>query len=331
MAGLPVVGHRAIGLEHRIGREKSRRLDVDDEAAFGLMGGDVTRQHDADLVGEDLVAFIVDHAAAVAVAVEAEADIGARLEHLVADRVQHLHVFGIGIVARKTVVELGVERDDLAADALQHLRRECSGCSVAASRHHAQFPADARVPCEIIQVAFPKAVDEAVAAAVRQIEVAGKHDLLEGRHLVRAECERALAAHLDARPAILVVRGGDHGDGRDVERELGEIGHRRQREADVVDPRAGRHQPGSERQLDRHRVASEIVSGDDVRADAAPPDQRRQAHSQRLDTHQVQFRRLFGARMAEPPACVILAKTRRPDDGAGLEFEAVRAGFADRC
>ena len=38
--------------------------------------GEVAGEHDADLVGEDLVALIVDDAAAVAVAVEAEADVG---------------------------------------------------------------------------------------------------------------------------------------------------------------------------------------------------------------------------------------------------------------
>ena len=41
--------------------------------------GEVAGQHDADLVGEDLLALVVDHAAAVAVAVEAEADVGAAL------------------------------------------------------------------------------------------------------------------------------------------------------------------------------------------------------------------------------------------------------------
>ena len=40
---------------------------------------EIARQHDADLVGEDLLALVVDDAAAVAVAVEAEPDIGAGL------------------------------------------------------------------------------------------------------------------------------------------------------------------------------------------------------------------------------------------------------------
>ena len=74
MAGLPVVGGRPLLLQHRIGHEQAGRFDVDDEPGIVVHGGDVARQHDADLVGEDLVALIVDDAAAVAIAVEAKAD-----------------------------------------------------------------------------------------------------------------------------------------------------------------------------------------------------------------------------------------------------------------
>jgi hypothetical protein len=37
---------------------------------------------------------------------------------------QHVHVFGIGIVARESEIELGIERDHVGADAPQRLRRE---------------------------------------------------------------------------------------------------------------------------------------------------------------------------------------------------------------
>ena len=46
--------------------------------------------------------------------------------------VQHLHVFGVRIVAREGVVEIAVERHHLAAERLQHLRREGAGRAVAA-------------------------------------------------------------------------------------------------------------------------------------------------------------------------------------------------------
>ncbi len=97
--------------------------------AFLMPGRDIARQHDADGVGEDLVALVVDDAAAVAVAVEAEADVGLVLHHRFRDGVQHLHVFGVRIVAREGVVELGVERHHLAADGFENLaarrRRPC--------------------------------------------------------------------------------------------------------------------------------------------------------------------------------------------------------------
>jgi hypothetical protein len=80
MAGLPVVGVGAVRLEHRIGHEQAGRLHVDDEGARCVERRHVAREHDADLVGEDLLAGVVDHAAAVAVAVEAEPDIGACAE-----------------------------------------------------------------------------------------------------------------------------------------------------------------------------------------------------------------------------------------------------------
>ena len=60
------------------------------------------------------------------------ADVGLVREHRVAHGVQHLHVFGVGIVVREGVIELAVERDDLAADRFQHLRRERAGGAVAA-------------------------------------------------------------------------------------------------------------------------------------------------------------------------------------------------------
>ncbi len=84
----------------------------------------VARQHHADLVGEDLLAMIVDDAASVAVAVEAEPHVGAARAHGVGHGVQHVHVFGVGIVARKGEVELRVERHHLAAERLQHAGRE---------------------------------------------------------------------------------------------------------------------------------------------------------------------------------------------------------------
>ena len=144
MAGLPVVGLDAVGFEHRIGEEQAGRFHVDHEGRVLVQARHVARQHDADFVGEDLLAFVVDHAAAVAVAVEAERDVGLVDQHRVAHGVQHLHVFGVGIVAREGVVELAVERHHLAADRLQDVRREGAGGAVAAGGDDLQLALDLR-------------------------------------------------------------------------------------------------------------------------------------------------------------------------------------------
>src|SRR2546423_1018494 len=88
-----------------------------------------------DMVGDDLVALVVAHAAAVAVAVEAERHVRLVLDHGVAHGVQHLHVFGVGIVVRERVIELAVKRHDLAADRLEHARREGARGAVAAAAY----------------------------------------------------------------------------------------------------------------------------------------------------------------------------------------------------
>ncbi len=54
--------------------------------------------------------------------------------HRIGDGVQHLHVLGVRVVARKGIVELAVERHHLAADRLQHLRGEGAGRAVAGGR-----------------------------------------------------------------------------------------------------------------------------------------------------------------------------------------------------
>ena len=97
-----------------------------------MQRGNVAREHHADLVGKDLLALVVDHAAAVAVAVETETHRGPAAQHLVAHRVQHLQVFGIGIVAREGMVELDVERHDVDAHALEDDRCESACRAVAA-------------------------------------------------------------------------------------------------------------------------------------------------------------------------------------------------------
>ena len=116
MAGLPEVDRDAIGAKRGIGREQSGRLDVDDEGRPFMQRREVAGEHDADLVGENLLALVVDHAASVAVAVEAEREVGLALLHRGRHRMQHPHVLGVRIVTREGEVELAVEGNDFGAE-----------------------------------------------------------------------------------------------------------------------------------------------------------------------------------------------------------------------
>jgi hypothetical protein len=82
-------------------------------------------------------------------------------------------------------------------------------------------------------------------------DAAIKHTPFQGAHVVRREGKRPLDTHLDAGPAIVVVARGDHGDAFDAKLELREIGHRRQRQADVVNLGATGDQAVDECGLDR--------------------------------------------------------------------------------
>ena len=93
---------------------------------------EIARQHHADLVCEDLVAIVGDDTAAIAVAVERQADVGAGFENLGRNGVKHFHVFRVRVVVREGVVEIGIERHDFAADRFQNLRRESARRAVAA-------------------------------------------------------------------------------------------------------------------------------------------------------------------------------------------------------
>ena len=117
----------------------------------------------------------------------------------------------------------------------EHARREGAGRAVAAGDHHLHGTQQFRPRQQIGHIALGHVGHEDVApACVLGGEAGAEHDVLERGHVVGGEGQRPLHAHLDAGPAIVVVAGSDHGDAFDLERELREIGHRRQRQADVV-------------------------------------------------------------------------------------------------
>jgi hypothetical protein len=236
--------------------------------------------------------------------IETKADIRLVRQHRVANGVQHFHVFGIRIVFREGVIEFGVERYHLAADRLHHLRCEGARGTVAAGDHDFQLALELRALGQIGNVAGREILVKLIRAADLVLEVGVEHDLFQAVHLVRAEGERPVGAHLDAGPAIVVMRRRHHRHAGNVEIELREIRHRRHAQADVVDLAARRQQPRDQRVFDRGRVAAEVVPGDDLLLGAEFRNQRAQPHAQRLNAHQVDF-------LAEQPAGVVFAKPGR--------------------
>ena len=177
----------------------------------------VAGQHDADLVGEDLVALVVDDPAPVPVAVEAEPDVGARGLDLFGHGFEHVEVFGIGIVAREGEIGFGVERNHLAAERFEEPGRKSPRGAVAAGRHHLQLSRDLPVLRKVGQVAGREVRDRTIGTAFGRRSFAAENEVAKPRHLVRAEGDRALPPHLDAGPAVVVVGRRHHGDGRHIE------------------------------------------------------------------------------------------------------------------
>ncbi len=316
MAGLPVDRLGAVLLEHFVGGVEAGRLDVDDEGGVLVDFRQVAGQHQADFVGEDFLAGVVDHAAAVAVTVEAERQVGTvfldRLGHVD----QHFVVFGVRVVLGEGRVERGVELDDFGAHGAQGLGREGAGRAVAAGADDLELALQLELGGDIVHVALLHAFD-AAHAATRVFHAQAAHDdFLQPAHFVRTEGQRRLAAHLDAGPAVVVVRGGDHGDAGRLLVELGEVGDRRQAQADIDDLDPGLDQADDQGVLDVHRIRAVVVAGDQLRLDAALADIGAEAQAQRRNAKEVDF-------LAEDPARVIFAEARRLDEHFGFEGVAV--------
>ena len=323
MAGLVIVDRGAVGFQHRVGLVEAGGFHVDDEFRVRIILRQVAREHQADLVGVDFFAGIVDHAAAVPVPVKAEHDIGAVLLRRERHLVQHFGIFRVRIVFREGVVEVAVHLDHFGAQRPQAIASEGARGAVAASGDDLDLPRQLCIAHDRLDVLLAQPVDAADRSAGALDKAAVHHDLLELAHLVRPERQWTVGAHLHAGPAILVVRGGDHGAAGGVQFELAPVDHRREREADIQHFAAAGDQAERERVLDRLADRAEIMAGDDRRLHAEFVEQRRHAEAERLHTGQVQFRRLGMADTIEPPAGVVLAEARGLHQRQDLEFERV--------
>ena len=201
------------------------------------------------------------------------------------------------------------------------MRRSASGAkragrAVAARRHDADRARQFVTLGHGIEIELAEIGDVDVEAAAARLACAAEHDLLQPRHFIGTEGERALRAHLHAGPAILIVARRDHGHRRTIESELREIGDGRQRKADVMHLAAGIHQAKDQRLLDRERVGPEIVTDRHARLDADFMQIGSEPEPERLDAKKIEF-------AAEHPARVILAEAVGRDERMVLIVERV--------
>ncbi|MNI36288.1 hypothetical protein D3C73_903330 [compost metagenome] len=276
-----------------------------------MEGRQIAGQHQADLVGEDLLARVVDHAAAVAVAVKAQGQIGARLLHLGGHLHQHGVIFRVRIVFGEGVVEVRVHLDHLGAHQAQHLGGEGSGRAVAAGGHDLERARQLHLGRHVLDVGLAEALDALQLAAGAGDALTVQDDLLQAAHLVGAEGQGRLGAHLHAGPAVLIVAGRDHGDTGAVQRELGVVGHGRQGQADVQHLHPAFQQAQDQRLLHRQGIAAEVVAHGDLRRLADLVDIGGQAQAQGLDAQEIDL-------LLQNPAGVVFAKAGRLDQGQGL-------------
>jgi len=315
--GFPILTCCAIGGENRVGQEEAGRLHIGDKARLWMLSGNISRKHDADLVCEDLLAFIVDDPATVAIAIEGETEIGLGLGNRIAQGIQHCHVFRVRVVVGEGVVERAVKRNHIQSHGFQHLRCKRTSRTVAASHDRFEAPRICRSVLQICHIAFRKIAMKMIAAAIGRLGFSRKYDLLQGRHVVGPECQGAVEAHLDAGPAIVVVACRHHGNAFDVQRELRKVSHWRESQADVMNVCTASKKAGYKSRLDTGRVGSVVMPYDDPGRLATLPVQSCQTESNGLNPHEIDLVRVL-------PAGIILPETRRLDQRKALELSRVR-------
>ncbi len=215
-----------------------------------MSGRQIARQHHTHLVREDFFAFVVNDTAAVAITVKGETYIGTCLQHLVPYGMEHLHIFRVRIVAGEGVVQLAIKGDHLNANAVKNCWCKYARGAIAAGSNHFQFALDLGAIHKVRDVAFSHIIHIRIAAPRARLIGAVQNDFAERTHLVWTKGQRARSPHFDAGPAVFIMAGRDHGNGRGIEVELGEIGHWGKRRADILDRDPGLHQPQHQRIFD---------------------------------------------------------------------------------
>ena len=212
------------------------------------------------MIGVDQLAARGDHAEAVAVAVEGQADIGAGLLHGADQVLEVLGLARVRMVVGEGAVDLGEQRNRLGAEALDQRRAELAGHAVAAVDHRLERAGQGDVTEDALEVGLAHVLPARLALALGEI-TRGEAGVQCGDGLAG---ERLAAQHdLEAVVVRRVVAAGDHHAGSGaLDHVGGEVEHRGGDHADVDDVAPGRRQaPGQGLEQSRPREAP--VAGDD--------------------------------------------------------------------
>jgi len=243
--GLPHQRHAA-GLADRH-RQALAALDVVDDRRPGVAREDVAcEEHDLP-VRPDHVPIPGQYAQAVAVAIEGQAEFGARR---LDDELEVLQVFGlarVGMVVREIAVDLRVQVDHLAAERTQDCRGARAGDAVAGVDDDPHRPRQPAVRGDAVRVLGDDVHRRDAPLAARVVlaldALAQPLDLLA---VDRAAGEH----HLEAVVVLGVVAAGDLDAARaamSAARRGDVIEHRRRHHAEVDDVEPGRRQPPDQR------------------------------------------------------------------------------------
>lgn len=222
-----------------------------DDRAAGVLGQFAGGDQGGDRGRGDRVAVLVDDEAAVGVAVEGEAQVGAGLAHPGLEVDDVLGIQRVGLVVGERAVQLEVHRVQFERQAFEDGRYGVPAHAVARVHHDLQR-ADAAQVHQAAQVGGVVGEDVATGDGAR---LGGRlRGALVGPPLdqradvgetgVLADRRRARAAHLDAVVLGGVVRGGEHGAGQ-AQCAAGEVQLVGRAETDLRDVRAaGRRAAG---------------------------------------------------------------------------------------
>ena len=260
LAGQFGLGFAHLGLDQRVPGLPHQRAaavaqDMLGQAASALHvvhdhGARIALQHiggkqHQQAVREDVLAGAGDHAKAIAVAVEGDAEVRVQPRHHLHQRLQVVRLAGVGMVVGEGAVDLAEQRGDFGANRLQHARADHAGNAVAGIHHHLQPLPDLDVAGNAFDVVV---ADVAVAQRARGL---GLVQAVFGDACIQVGDRgtgQGLATDHDLEAVVVrrIVAAGDRYAATGAQVIAAEIHHGRGHHADVDHVAAGLAQAGDQ-------------------------------------------------------------------------------------